>query len=269
MSDLYSLLNQALLIIQTAGQVVHEIYRHADDYQVTYKSDNSPMTIADQKSHDILVAGLKQLTFFGKPLPILSEEGSDVPFDIRRHWQSYWLIDPLDGTKEFVGKTDEFAINIALVHENVPILGLVYVPCTQTCYFAMNQQGAYIKQFDQAPEALHVRSVQNPVRVALSRHHHQGREKQFENNPDTEIIYCGSAIKICLVAEGKADVYPRLGPTSEWDTAAGHCILIEAGGQIVDLKGNPLRYNLGPSLINPSFLAVSDITQDWCAQLNL
>lgn len=269
MSDLYSLLNQALLIIQTAGQVVYDIYRHTDDYRVTYKADDSPITLADQKSHDILVSGLKHLTLFGKTIPILSEEGKEIPFEVRRHWQSYWLIDPLDGTKEFLAKTDEFAINVALIHENCPILGLVYAPCKQLCYFGLNQQGAFVKTFDQAPQPLRVTSVHNPLRVALSRHHQQGPENLFAESPDKEIIYCGSALKICLIAEGKADVYPRLGPTSEWDTAAGHCILAEAGGQIIDLEGRPLRYNLGPTLENPSFLAVSNINQNWVERLQL
>ena len=173
-------------------------------------------------------------------------------------------------TREFIEKTDEFAINIALIHEHHPILGLVYHPCKKTAYYGINQQGAYIKPFDHSPTPIYTTQTNsNPIRIALSRHHANGSKHLFESNENQTLVFCGSALKICLVAEGSADVYPRLGPTSEWDTAAGHCILKEAGGALTDLYGQALRYNTKSELINPSFIAVGNTAENWTQKLNL
>lgn len=257
--------NQSLVVsvatlAQQAGAKILEFYQHHNVVQT--KPDSSPLTAADLAANKIIIEGLQQLT---PNLPVLSEESAVIPFQKRQQWSSYWLVDPLDGTRDFLEKNGEFTVNIALIEENQPILGAVYLPALATLYFATKKQGAYRQVDNQQPQPIHVQSCSNDkVRVAVSRHHgFDALEKFLHNLNNYTVVRQGSALKFCVVAQGEADVYPRLSPTSEWDTAAGQCILEAAGGAVLDLQGQPLRYNTKESLLNPSFLAVGDINIDW------
>lgn len=261
-------LNAVIAIAQAAGDAIMQVY--ATDFSVVKKDDQSPLTEADMAAHRIIVAALAKLT---PQIPILSEESEAIAYETRRDWQQYWLIDPLDGTREFVKRNGEFTVNIALIDRYRSVLGVVYAPVPAVLYFAVADQGAY-KQNKSAPaQKIHSKALnlQQPV-VAGSRSHSDERMQRFMHNLEKncgvapELISMGSSLKICLIAEGLADVYPRLGPTSEWDTAAGHCILSEAGGAIVDVAGLSLRYNSKPSLLNPNFFA-SGTAHHWADYL--
>ena len=244
-----------------AGAHIMEIYH--TDFSVQTKADQSPLTLADLAAHACIQRGLQKI---GNPgWPLLSEESVTIPFVERSSWSTYWLVDPLDGTKEFIHKRPEFTVNIALIQEGYPVLGVVYVPVTNTCYCAMEGQGAY--RMDQKGERtlLEVRNkVQDPIQVLGSRSHGSSEmDRLLTQLPPHELISRGSSLKFCLVAEGEADLYPRMGPTSEWDTAAAQCIVEQAGGSVVDLAGNRLRYNQKESLLNPFFMVYADPSVDW------
>ncbi len=252
-------------IAKNAGVAIMDIYE--TDFDVVKKSDNSPLTQADVAAHKLIVAALKQLT---PEIPILSEESETIAAEIRNSWQRYWLIDPLDGTREFVKRNGEFTVNIALIDHHMPVLGVVYAPVTELLYFASAGHGAWKQIDDHAAFQIHTRSFAiEKLIVAGSRSHIDHNFQRFLHNihvsigATPELIHMGSSLKICLVAEGSADVYPRLGPTSEWDTAAAHCILNEAGGDIVDEAGQTLRYNTKQSLLNPSFFATVKRSLNW------
>lgn len=252
-------------IAKNAGIAIMDIYE--TDFDVVKKSDNSPLTQADMAAHNLIVTSLKQLT---PEIPILSEESDAIAAEIRNSWQQYWLIDPLDGTREFVKRNGEFTVNIALIDNHVPVLGVVYAPVTELLYFATVGRGAWKQIKNQAAFQIHSRSfVIEKLIVAGSRSHIDHNFQRFLHNihvrtgATPELIHMGSSLKICLVAEGCADVYPRLGPTSEWDTAAAHCVLKEAGGDIIDEAGLPLRYNTKQSLLNPSFFATVKKSLRW------
>lgn len=261
-------LNAVIAIAKTAGAAIMQIY--ATDFSVVKKDDQSPLTEADLAAHGVIVSALAKLT---PQIPILSEESDAMSYATRREWQQYWLIDPLDGTREFVKRNGEFTVNIALIDGHKPVLGVVYAPVTELLYFAVANQGAY-KQKKSAP-AQQIQSktldLKQPI-VAGSRSHSDEKMQHFMHNLEKscavapELISMGSSLKICLIAEGLADVYPRLGPTSEWDTAAGHCVLEAAGGDIVDLEGLSLRYNTKSSLLNPFFFA-SGTAHHWAQYL--
>ena len=191
---------------------------------------NSPLTLADKKANDIIEDGLNQLSV---NLPILSEEGNNIPYEDRKHWEYFWLVDPLDGTKEFVKKNDEFTVNIALIHKDTPVLGVVYAPALDVCYWAKQNDGAF-KDGQKLP--LKTESQRNTYKIVASRSHMSDETQTFIDAIDTdkekEIISIGSSLKICLVAEGEADIYPRLGPTMEWDTGAAHAVVREADKKI-------------------------------------
>ena len=202
--------------------------------------------------------------------PILSEEASDLPYQDRQQWQTYWLVDPLDGTKEFIKRNGEFTVNVALIHDHEPVLGVVHVPVQDTTYFAASGLGALKQVGDQPSQTIHVRcpAPERLVIVGSRSHQTQAFKEYLEKlNGEYELVSIGSSLKFCLVAEGKADLYPRLGPTSEWDTAAAHCVVAQAGGYVVDLQGKPLRYNTKDSVLNPYFLVYGDDTRDWLAYL--
>lgn len=252
-------------VIELARAAAHRIMAVYDtDFAVTKKDDHSPLTLADMAAHDTIVTGLSQLT---PNLPVLSEEAADIPFTQRTAWRRYWLVDPLDGTREFVKRNGEFTVNIALIEDQRPVLGVVYVPVSGVCYFASAGGGAYkLTPDDPTPQPIRVRAWQNGrcCTVVGSRSHGGDSLNQFlANIGDYEILSVGSSLKSCLVAEGKADVYPRLGPTSEWDTAAAQCVVEEAGGCITDTAMQPLRYNTKSSLINPHFLVFGDARCNW------
>jgi 3'(2'), 5'-bisphosphate nucleotidase len=250
-------------VIGLSVEAGHEIMKIYDtDFGVDKKSDNSPITEADMAAHHVIVDGLGTLT---PKTPVLSEESANIPFEIRSQWKQYWLVDPLDGTREFIKRNGEFTVNIALIDNHESVLGVVYAPVTGALYYAARGVGAYKKSADNELER--IRTRKKPARgtiVAGSRSHRGDSLVNFlDRIGGHEIISMGSSLKSCLVAEGSADIYPRLGPTSEWDTAAAQCIVEEAGGRLVLTNMQPMRYNTKESLLNPHFLVVGDPDFDW------
>jgi 3'(2'), 5'-bisphosphate nucleotidase len=254
------LLEPLLEIAAQASKRILEIY--ATDFQVDIKDDHSPVTAADRAAHEVILQGLQKLT---PDLPVLSEESSRIPFPERRQWDSYWLVDPLDGTKEFINKNGDFTINIALVRQHAPVVGVVHIPVENLSYYGVAGVGAYRREAGALPQAIQVRPLAGKtVRVVASRSHRGPLlDGYLANLGAHETLSRGSALKFCLVAEGAADVYPRLGPTSEWDTAAGHAVLLAAGGHVMTVDGGPLLYNSKESLLNPHFIAYADGSRDW------
>ena len=248
-------------IARDAGDKIMEIYG-TEDFQVEQKADDSPLTAADLAAHKTIVAALDTLT---PNIPVLSEESAKLDFSTRSAWQTYWLVDPLDGTKEFIKRNGEFTVNIALIHEHVPVLGVVHAPATGISYWGAKGLGAWKKDGDQAPAPIQVRADEgSPLQVVGSRSHAGGLLGGFlQQLGDHELVSMGSSLKLCLVAEGAADLYPRLGPTSEWDTAAAHAVVLYAGGQVTDTDMQPLRYNTKDSLLNPYFLVFRQQGPDW------
>lgn len=258
------LTREALSIAHHAGRRIVEVY--GGSYEVDYKSDNTPVTTADMAAHDVIVDALRKLT---PCLPVLSEESDGISFEERHRWPSYWLVDPLDGTREFLRRNGEFSVNIALIHENRPIAGVIVAPVLDIAYFATQGFGAYKQIGDSEPVLIHVRTAPTQVTVAKSRSPQVGPRLQYflDGLGKHDEIPMGSALKSCLVAEGVADVYARLGPTGEWDTAAAQCIVEEAGGYIRDVHSQNLTYNRRESLINPAFLVFGDDQIDWAQHL--
>lgn len=247
-----------------ASEKILEIYQTA--FTVSAKEDDSPLTAADLAAHRVIVTGLQRLT---PGLPILSEESAAVPYADRARWQRYWLVDPLDGTKEFVQRNGQFTVNIALINDHQPVLGVVHVPVSGVCYFAARGYGAFRQEPDQSPQPIAIKPVQigQPLRVIGSKSHGGLKLQQFAAALGAhELVTIGSSLKFCHVAEGGADVYPRFTPTSEWDTAAAQAIVEVAGGQVVSAEtGEPLRYNTDESLVNPPFIVYGDASRDWLA----
>jgi len=250
-----TVLAEALLpTIARAGDAIMRIYDGG--FTVQHKDDNSPLTLADLESQRIIIEDLARLT---PDVPVLSEESAHAPWAERRNWRELWVVDPLDGTREFVKRNGEFTINIALVVDHEPLLGIVAAPARGLLYWGAAGIGAFSRHRDAAQAAIHVAPPQNPIRVLGSRSH---------ASPDTAgylarlgphvILGIGSSLKFCLVAEGKAELYARFGPTSEWDTAAGQALLEAAGGHVTRLDGHRLRYNCRESLLNGDFVAFSD-----------
>jgi len=259
------LLAPLLDIARSASEQIMRIY--ATDFSVDTKADHSPVTDADLAAHRVIVADLQRIT---PDLPVLSEESADIPYAERRRWDSYWLVDPLDGTKEFISKNGDFTVNIALVQGGEPIVGVVHVPATGLSYYGSAGVGAFRRDKDGQASPIKVRRLipDAPVKVVASRSHRGELLDGYlaKLGPHTTVSR-GSSLKFCLVAEGSADVYPRLGPTSEWDTAAGHAVLKAAGGTVVSVDGGPLRYNAKESLLNPHFIGYADASRDWLSYL--
>jgi len=258
------LTHEALGIARQAGNCIVEVY--GGSFEVDLKSDNTPVTTADMAAHHIIVDKLHQLD---PQLPVLSEESDGISFEERHSWETYWLVDPLDGTREFLRRNGEFSVNIALVHQNKPILGVIYAPVLDVAYFASCDLGAHKQVGTASPTPIRVRTASTPITVARSRNPKTGpRMQHFLNDlGEHDEISMGSALKSCLVAEGAADVYARLGPTGEWDTGAAQCIVEEAGGYIQDIHRKKLTYNERESLINPAFLVFGDDQIDWTQHL--
>ncbi len=261
--DTAALLPPVTALARAAGARIMEIYSTA--FQVQEKEDNSPLTAADLASHKTITTGLQQLT---PHLPILSEESAATPFAERSRWTCFWLVDPLDGTKEFIKRNGEFTVNIALIDHYEPVLGVVYIPATGLCYLAARGQGAFRQDAEGTAQPIHVSPLgAAPVRVVGSRSHAgKSLEDYLARLGEHTLVSIGSALKLCLVAEGKANIYPRLGLTSEWDTAAAQCVVEEAGGRVIDLAGARLAYNK-ESVLNPHFLVFGDRGRDWRAYL--
>lgn len=257
-----ALLKAAVELAIEAGAKIMEIY--ASDFRIAQKEDASPLTAADLASHHCLSEGLQTLE---GAYPVLSEESALLPFEERSTWETYWLIDPLDGTKEFIKRNGEFTVNIALIRQHKPVLGVVYAPARETCYFAEAGGGAF-KQTGDGPAVTIAVRRKTPDRLVVvgSRSHRTPElERYLSHLGEHELTPIGSSLKFCLVAEGTADLYPRLGLTSEWDTAAAQCVVEVAGGAVLDLQGQPLRYNAKSSLLNPYFLVIGDTSVDYIA----
>ena len=269
MSKDHNLLVLSIEAAVEAGKTILEVYNTS--FEVDYKADNSPLTLADQKAHHIISGYLKTTG-----IPVLSEEGRATLWEQRRHWNECWIVDPLDGTKEFVKRNGEFTVNIALVSQQKPVLGVVFCPTLNLLYFTDEEFGksykvqlpkkwnevkpSTISLIETATELPEINNKSGLV-VASSRSHLSEETKAFVSGLEKKVgkleyITKGSSLKLCMVAEGTADLYPRFAPTSEWDTAAGHAIVQNAGAQLIEPKSRyPLRYNK-ENILNPWFIAV-------------
>lgn len=261
---LENLIEPVVTLATEAGEAILEVY--ATDFGVQAKSDESPLTQADLASHHRIVAGLKALT---PDIPIISEEDGLPLFEERKKWSRYWLIDPLDGTKEFVSRNGEFTVNIALIDGHRPVFGVVHVPVQQKTYVGCEGRGAELRAGEAAPVAIRVaQQSASPVRVVGSRSHRGASlDAYLERLGESDMVPMGSSLKFCVVAQGGADIYPRLGPTSEWDTAAAQAVVEQAGGQVLRLDGKPLSYNEKEEILNPFFLVQGPTDRDWLALL--
>ncbi|MBA3582861.1 MAG: 3'(2'),5'-bisphosphate nucleotidase CysQ [Gammaproteobacteria bacterium] len=262
--EVEKLIPDVVQIAVNAGKAIMMVYN--TEFEVEKKLDKSPVTQADLAAHDIIVAGLGALETV---YPVLSEEEISVPFSTRRNWRTYWLVDPMDGTREFVKRNGEFVVSIALIHQHEAVLGVIYAPFLHTVYFASQHGGAYKQQAGDVMQSLQTRAAPITPVIAGSRSHSDKRMTDYlQKLGDHQLIAMGSALKSCLVAEGSADLYLRLGLTSEWDTAAAQCIVEEAGGYFVDTQGQRLLYNTKAELLNPEFLVYGDASRDWRRYLN-
>ena len=257
------MLNELREIVETAGAEILKVY--SSDFSVEEKTDQSPVTAADLNAHAVIVDGLTRLD---GSIPILSEEGCLPSYEDRREWRRFWLVDPLDGTREFVKRNGEFTVNIALIEDHKPTIGAVGVPAQGTFYYGDVPSSTALRITAESSVEISTRACDSTdLVIATSRSHHTAREDRLEralrgsfSRVTRQSI--GSSLKFCLLAEGRADIYPKLGPTSEWDTAAAHAILVAAGGDVIDLHGTPLVYNK-KSIINPFFFAVADTRISW------
>lgn len=246
-----------------AGKAIMEVYDHPEtDWQVERKADNSPLTLADRRAHAVIARALAST-----PWPLLSEEGEHQPYAERKEWERLWIVDPLDGTKEFLKRNGEFTVNIALVERGEPVMGVIYAPVLHRLYWGVRGEGAFMAGVDSdtgepaAPQSLPLsaRPAGAGVRVVASRSHLSPETAAFIENlrrryGEVQVVSAGSSLKLCLVAAGEAEIYPRLAPTMEWDTAAGHAIALAAGCAVTDpATGQPLRYNK-EDLHNPYFV---------------
>jgi len=250
--------NDIVKLAKMAGEAIMAIYEK--DFEVEFKADESPLTEADKTAHNIIVSGLLQLDKSNETkIPVLSEEGKGIPYVDRKAWDYFWLVDPVDGTKEFVKKNGEFTVNIALIHQGIPVLGVVYAPALNACYWAKKGEGAFK---DGAKLPSQVAMQRTNYKIVASRSHMSDETKQYIDSIETdkvkELVSIGSSLKICLVAEGQADIYPRLGPTMEWDTGAAHAIILGAGMDMLAYENgeelDALLYNK-ENLLNPFFIA--------------
>jgi 3'(2'), 5'-bisphosphate nucleotidase len=264
-ADFSELARGCCAIARTAGNAIMRVY--AGEFAVERKDDNSPLTAADLAAHRAIVDGLHVLS---PQIPVLSEESAvQAGWDERRRWARYWLVDPLDGTREFVKRNGEFTVNIALIHEHRPVLGVVFAPALGEMYWAWRGNHAYFSTSSQSGEnLLRTRKRSDPLLIAGSRSHADPRlTAALVKLGAHELKPLGSSLKFCRAARGEVDLYIRYGPTSEWDTAAGQCVLEQAGGGVTDFAGTPLRYNAKESLLNPDFLAFGDPSVAWAALL--
>ena len=261
-TDLRALLPAVLDAVSHASTAILEVY--ATGHEVEYKADESPITRADRAAHEILASQLAELT---PAIPVLSEEAEAAhAYSVRGAWPQLWLVDPLDGTREFINRNGEFTVNVALVRGHRPVLGVVAAPALGLVYYAAEGHGAFRVHGRQAPDAIRVRKAADPLVVVGSRSHRgDSLDGLLAKLGPHEMRPMGSALKFCLVAEGSADFYPRLGPTSEWDTAAAQAVLEVAGGAVTTLDGAPLRYNRRDTLLNPHFIAYGDTGRNWPA----
>ena len=244
-------------VSKAAGHAIMDIYN--TNFEVQSKKDETPITKADLISNKIICESLGKIN---PNIPILSEESSNISYSERSKWNDYWLVDPLDGTKEFIKKNDEFTTNIALIRNNAPVFGIIHIPATNQTYWGSVTGGSYYLEGDTYSERvkISVSHSQSNLRIVCSRSHPTGELEELLAKLDNyELVRTGSSIKFCLIANGNADCYPRLGPTSEWDTAAGEIIARSAGANIVSFDDKPLKYNLRNSYLNPHFLVSNSL----------
>ena len=240
--------------VAQAGAAIMQIYDGA--FAVERKADNSPLTLADLESQRIIMEALRTLT---PDIPVLSEESANAPWSERRHWRQLWVVDPLDGTREFVKRNGQFTVNIALVIDHEPRLGIIAAPATGQLYWGAAGVGAFTRHHGAAQQPIRVATPAEPLRVVGSRSHPSAATADFLARLAPHVMTgIGSSLKFCLLAEGRAELYPRFGPTSEWDTAAGQALLEAAGGHVTRLNGGRLQYNCRETLLNGDFLAYSD-----------
>lgn len=263
-SDLSHLIPQVIHIARQAGQRILEIY-HNKDYQAFVKEDDTPVTTADLAAHKIIMQSLAELT---PEIPVLSEEDANISLKTRSQWERYWLVDPLDGTQEFIARSGDFATVIALIENNHPVMGVVYAPVSGVTYFAYQGKGAWkIPEMDDSIRihTLKHDSEEQAIAIAISRRQNINKiTEKLSPARNYELVPLGSAaLKACLVAEGAVDCYIRLGPTGEWDTAATQCIVEEAGGRILNTQLEPLSYNERDTLENPNFIVLGDEGIGW------
>ncbi|MBS6032910.1 MULTISPECIES: 3'(2'),5'-bisphosphate nucleotidase CysQ [Pantoea] len=242
------MLEQICQLAREAGDAIMQVYNDAAPLDVSHKSDDSPVTAADIAAHQVIVNGLAQLS---PEVPVLSEE--DPPaWEVRQHWQRYWLVDPLDGTKEFIKRNGEFTVNIALIDAGKPVLGVVYAPALGVMYSAA--EGKAWKEEGGHREQIHARDARPPLVVVSRSHGDDDEMKQYlKQLGEHQTVATGSSLKFCLVAEGKAQLYPRFGPTNIWDTGAGHAVAMAAGAHVHDWQGKTLDYAPRESFLNPGF----------------
>lgn len=260
-TSLQSLIDPLVDVCREAGAAIQAVGQHA--LNTRQKADDSPVTAADLAAHRVLESGLRSIG--GLELPILSEESASIAWEDRRHWSTYWLVDPLDGTKEFIRGSDQYTVNVALIDRNRAVLGIIEKPGSGEVWVGRPGSGAWYQASAGAPwQDLQVRSA-SPLRLVVSRFHRGKRTRGLiESLGDVEVEELGSSLKCCRIAEGGADLYPRFGPTSEWDTAAAQAIVEGAGGHVVDCESwTPLRYNTKDSLLNPSFVACAALQGPW------
>jgi 3'(2'), 5'-bisphosphate nucleotidase len=250
----------AIAIAREAAARILQVYDR--EFDVEHKPDDSPLTAADLAAHRCIVEGLRALS---PHIPVLSEESAQSAFDQRSGWSRFWLVDPIDGTREFVKRNGEFTVNIALVEDGVAVFGVVQAPVTGRLWHGGPGMGTFRREADGDECAIAVRRPATaPLRVAASRSHRDPRSNDFiARMGPVEPVGLGSSLKFCALADGRIDVYPRFGPTSEWDTAAGQAVLEGAGGAVLDLQGRPLRYNQRGTLLNGAFVAMGDTGLPW------
>ena len=257
--NLENLIPEVCAIARRAASAILDVY--GSEFAVEHKDDRSPLTAADLAAHRCIVEGLQTLT---PELPILSEESATIAWEERRQWPRYWLVDPLDGTREFIKRNGEFTVNIALIDGDRSVLGVVQAPVTGAIAWAWQGGGAWMAEAEGKPHRCQTRSPADPLIVAGSRSHGNPRlVEMMDRIGPHQMVPLGSSLKFLRIAAAEADLYVRLGPTSEWDTAAAQCVLEEAGGAVVDLTGNPLRYNTRDGLLNPEFIACGDPQTPW------
>lgn len=262
---LRNLLPEVIELAEQAGQLIMDIY--AAGFKINNKTDNTPVTCADLAANELIVKKLSELT---PDIPVLSEESTEIAFSERCLWETYWLVDPLDGTRAFIDRTGEFSVNIALIHQNNPVLGVIFSPVKQCNFYASKGNGAFYLHNGNQTKKIQVRTKcqQKLIVAGTQTSLHSPAFQMFLKNLEKkfaayEVKLMGSSLKSCMVAEGEADVYARLGPTSEWDTAAAQCIVEEAGGLITDTQMNVLKYNTKESLLNPDFFVFGDQSISW------
>jgi 3'(2'), 5'-bisphosphate nucleotidase len=244
--------DEILTLARQAGAAILKVYNDdPENRSLTFKDDNSPLTLADAVSHEVIAKGLAELT---PDIPLLSEEGKDIPYDERKLWEYYWCVDPLDGTKEFVKRNGEFTVNIALIHNRTPILGVIYLPVLNILYFGGIHIGSWKISADGLKKTIIAHAADNNWTAVASRSHASAEEEQvLADHHVTKTIAAGSSLKFCMVAEGSAQIYYRHGPTMEWDTAAGQAIAIYGGAAMTKPNGDPFYYNKS-SLLNSGFI---------------